>query len=237
VKSRNDAWKLVAAIVVIAALITLTVIALKSKDGSTVTKGALVYTRTPTNAAANLPGAATIATGDTDSRGGLTPLPVDQSAPDAPAPPNNNPSAPGGPVAPQLTCPAPLPPATHTGGVANLTAIIPAFGPYSAEAFTFLPAFEPAFPVLGPLFPVFEAMLAAGQPLLDASLPVLNSFEQSGYDALAPLYTPVRPQILAGEAQAAAAFNPLMAQLAATDGSGCVADVADIVAGVVLGAF
>lgn len=235
---RTNSLKLVAAFVVIAALVTLAVIALKTEGGSTETKGALVYTRTPTNAAATLPGPATIATNVSDSNGGLTALPPEPgtTAPVAAVPIDNTP-APGGPVSAQLTCPAPIPPATRTGGLANLTAIIPVFGPFSAEAFTFVPAFEPAFPVLGPLFPVFEAMLVAGQPLLDAGVPVVNSLEEAGFDALAPLYGPVRPQILAGEAQAAAAINPLMAQLAATPGSGCVANVADVLATLLLTAF
>jgi len=234
---RTNSLKLVAAVVVIAALVTLAVIALKTDGGSTETRGALVYTRTPTNASATLPGPGLIATNLSDSPGGLSALPPETSTTPSPAGPGDNTAAPSGPVAAQLTCPAPIPTATRTGGLANLTAIIPAFGPFSAEAFTFVPAFEPAFPVIGPLFPVFEAMLVAGQPLLDAGIPVLNSLEEAGFDALAPLYGPVRPQILAGEAQAAAAINPLMAQLAATPGSGCVANVADVLASLLLAAF
>ncbi len=227
--------KIVAALVVIAALISLAFIAIKTKGDSTETRGALAFVETPGNVAARLPGPVAIATTGSDSDdivGGITTQRPAASPTQTPSPEE---SAPGGRVAAQLTCPAPLPSATRTGGVANLTAIIPLFGPFSAEAFTFLPAFEPAFPVIGPFFPIFEAMLAAGQPLLDAGVPVVNALEQSGYDAFAPFYGEIRPQVLAGEAQAAATLRPVVEQLATTDGSGCVANLADIVATVVLG--
>ena len=227
--------KLVAALVVVAALISLAVIAIKTKGDSTETRGALAFVDTPDPAATRLPGPTTIATdasNTTDVLGGLIDGPTDTRKPAPDSPPDRD--APEGPVAAQLTCPAPLPPATRSGGVASLTPIIPVFGPFSAEAFAFLPAFEPAFPVIGPLFAAFGAMLVAGQPLLDVAIPAINAGEQSGYEAIEPVYGQLRPQVLTGEAQAAAAINPIVGQLAATNGSGCITDLADLIVALML---
>jgi len=245
VRSNNSKLKAVAALLVIVALVSLAFIAIKTKGDktTTTTKGALAFVQSPRRAAVTQ--AAPVV-----GRGNVSPLVSEagETTADQPQPPivggggSVNPAAPtdpgdDGPVNAQLTCPAPLPAATHSGGLANVSGIVPLFGPFSAEAFTFVPALTPAFPVLGPFFPVFEAMIAAGQPLLDTGVPVVNQLETAGFDALAPLYAPVRPQILAGEAQAAAGLSPLVEQLATTPGTGCVADVADILASLLLVAF
>ena len=145
---------------------------------------------------------------------------------DAPAPaPTATPSiptpapAPDAPVA-LAACELGLPVPTEQAGLANLIAIVPLFGPFSPEAFAMVPAFQPAFPLFGPL------LIEGGNQLnglpLDALVNLLRPLETSGFNALSPLYGPVRPQVLAGESQVASALAPGVAAFASLPGATCV---------------
>ena len=99
---------------------------------------------------------------------------------------------------------------------------MPLFGPFSAEAFALMPAFQPGFEALGPLFPVFEQGLDQAAPLLAAITPTVQQLGQAGFGVLAPLYGPYRPDVLAAEAQLAAGLQPIIDQLASAPGSECL---------------
>ncbi len=147
------------------------------------------------------------------SPGASTPAPSPSAGPSPSTPPPGAPAA----LAP---CELGLAVPTEQAGLANLVSIIPLFGPFSPEAFAMVPAFEPAFPLFGP-------MLIAGGSQLD-SLPVdqvvsvMRPLENQGYDAISSLYAPARPQVLAGEAQLAAALRPGVAAFAALPGATCL---------------
>lgn len=115
-----------------------------------------------------------------------------------------------------------LPAPQQVGGIQSLTRLIPLFGPFSAEAFAMLPAFQPGIEVLGPLFPVFEQGLDAAAPLLDVVTPVVAQLGEAGYGVLAPLYGPYREAVLDGEEQLAAFLEPIVRSLAETPGSECL---------------
>lgn len=106
-------------------------------------------------------------------------------------------------------------------GLANFVPIIPLFGPFSPEAFAFVPAFNAGFPLLGPLVIAGGDGLKQAQPLLDAAVPVVNSLEEQGFNALSPLYGPVRPQVLDGEAQLASLIAPGVEAFASLPGATC----------------
>ena len=87
----------------------------------------------------------------------------------------------------------------QVGGIQSLVRLIPLFGPFSAEAFAMLPAFQPGIEALGPLFPLFEQGLDAAAPVLDLATPVVQQLGQAGFGVLAPLYGPYREDVLAGD--------------------------------------
>jgi hypothetical protein len=136
-----------------------------------------------------------------------------------------------GPASTFAACPAlGLLPPEDVGGLQNLVALIPLFGPFSPEAFAMLPAFQPGIDALGPLFPVFGRGLDAAAPVLSLLTPVEQQLTQAGFDALAPLYTPFRPQFLAAEQQLAAQLQPVVQQLATAPGSECLVDLEAVLA-------
>jgi hypothetical protein len=121
----------------------------------------------------------------------------------------------------------------EVGGLQSLIALVPLFGPFSPEAFALMPAFQPGFEALGPLFPVFEKGLDAAAPLLDAVTPSVQQLGQAGFGFLAPLYGPVRPQVLAAEKQLAAQLEPVIRQLATAPGSECLVALEGVLASLV----
>jgi hypothetical protein len=213
----------VALVVVVAAFAALAVFALLARayepgrNGITVPNNALSLT-TPRVAA---PASASYA-----ADAGSAPAAVERVASASPATPAAAaPSAPA--AAPAPDAPATLAPCevglavpTESAGLANLVSLIPVFGPFSPEAFAMVPAFEPAFPLFGP------AIIAGGKQLdslpVDQVVSVLRPLENQGYDAIAPLYAPVRPQVLAGESQLAAVLQPGVAAFAAAPGATCL---------------
>ncbi|MBV9412568.1 MAG: hypothetical protein JO148_13290 [Acidimicrobiia bacterium] len=166
---------------------------------------------------------------------GQTPA-VEISAPVVPAPATNAtaPSAPapstaasGTPTPPPGTnglppCPAGLPVPTQQAGLANLVGIVPLFGPFSPEAFAMVPAFEPAFPLMGPLIVSGGQQLDAHTAQMNALVGVVHPLEQQGYDAVSPLYGPYRQQVLNGETSVANAIQPGAAAFANLPGASCV---------------
>lgn len=109
----------------------------------------------------------------------------------------------------------------ESAGLANFVPIIPLFGPFSPEAFAFVPAFNAGFPLLCPLVIAGGDGLKQAQPLLDAAVPVVNSLEEQGFKTLSPLYGPVRPQVLDGEAQLASLIAPGVEAFASLPGATC----------------
>ncbi|MGH9186373.1 MAG: hypothetical protein ACRD0U_11255, partial [Acidimicrobiales bacterium] len=146
------------------------------------------------------------------------------------APTTPPPADPGAAPSPARPCALGLPQPAPGGGLADLIAIIPLFGPFSAEAFAMLPAFEPAFPLFGPLFPLAGDALAGAAPLLGLAIPVAQQLEQAGFDTLAPLYGPQRQAFLAAEAQLAAALAPGAEALTTLPGAECVVALEGIIA-------
>jgi hypothetical protein len=119
-------------------------------------------------------------------------------------------------------CELGLPVPNEQAGLANLVTLVPAFGPFSPEAFAMVPAFAPAFPLFGP-------MIIAGGEQLDAHADEINTLisaahplEQAGFDALNPLYGPYRQQFLAAETQLASTLQPGVAAFASAPGATCV---------------
>jgi hypothetical protein len=133
-----------------------------------------------------------------------------------PAPPA--PPVPVGVPCPQLGLPAP----EEVGGIQSLVRLIPLFGPFSPEAFAFLPAVQPGIDALGPLFPTFQRWLDAAAPVLDVVVPTAQQLGEAGFGALAPLYGPVREDVLAGERALAAYLAPIVESLAEAPGSECL---------------
>jgi hypothetical protein len=172
-------------------------------------------------------------------RGGLPAVvPAAAAAPaPAPAPPAPPAAVPAMPAAAPADCPAlGLPAPTETGGLASVIALVPLFGPFSAEAFAMLPAFEPALPVIGPLFPPAERALESLAPLLDAITPGAQALGQAGFDLLAPFYGPVREQFLSAETDLATAIAPLVQALATAPGTECLVALEGVLTSLLPGA-
>jgi hypothetical protein len=85
-----------------------------------------------------------------------------------------------------------------------------------------VPAFQPGIDALGPLFPIAESLLDAAAPILDAATPPITQGEDAFFQAISPLYLPVRPQVLTAEHQLAGDLEPLIRSLATAPGSECV---------------
>ena len=143
----------------------------------------------------------------------------------AAVPPLPEPAVTGVPC-PQLGLPAPA----EVGGVQSLVRLIPVFGPFAPEAFAFLPALQPGIDALGPLFPVFADGLDGLAPVLDGAVPLAQQLGEAGYGVLAPLYGPVREDVLAGERALAAYLEPIVASLAEAPGSECLVALEGVLA-------
>lgn len=118
-------------------------------------------------------------------------------------------------------CSLGLPPADTSGGLANLIGIVPIFGSFSPEVFAFLPVMEPMLAAGSPLLPVFEQLIVAGAPVLDVGVPVVNQLVNALFDGVSAFYEPIRPSVLSGEAEFAAAIAPYVEQILTAPGSEC----------------
>lgn len=127
-------------------------------------------------------------------------------------------------VAPPPECflAAGLPAPDVDNGLANLVGIVPLFGAFSPEAFAFVPAFQPLLAAGSPLLPVFEQLIAMGDPVFSVVSPTAQQLGQAGLGLLAPLYGPVRQDVLDAEAAFAAQIAPILEQLVAAPGSECL---------------
>ena len=211
----------VAVIVVVIAFIALTVFALSARAY----KAGHPAVRVPnaslglTTPKAALPISSTTPTSGDVVGGLLAPVAAPADTAPASAPPAAPTPAPDSGVH-LAACELGLPVPTEQAGLANLIAIVPLFGPFSPEAFAMVPAFTPGFPLLGPL------VIAGGESLdqlpTDQLATALRPLENQGFDALSPLYGPVRPQVLEGEAQLASALQPLVATFASMPGATCL---------------
>lgn len=143
--------------------------------------------------------------------------------PDAEAPIGQPPALPDG-VTPPVPCAlsSELPTPDVDNGLANLVGIVPLFGAFSPEAFAFVPAFQPLLAAGSPLLPVFEQMIAMGDPVFSVVTPTVQQLGQAGFGVLAPLYGPVRQDVLDAEAAFAAQLAPVLQSLVDAPGSECL---------------
>jgi hypothetical protein len=240
---RREQVRLVAAIVVVVAFIVLAVLAIKaSRSSLSLGRPARASHESPETVGI-IP---TVPTVPAQLAASSAPLPLDTAVSGASSvggedvsgsgsgPTTTTTLAPPPPLGPASTgkaCPAlGLLPPEDVGGLQNLVALIPLFGPFSPEAFAMLPAFQPGIDALGPLFPVLGKGLDAASPVLSLLTPPEQQLTQAGFDALAPLYTPFRPQFLAAEQQLAAQLQPVIQQLATAPGSECLVDLEAVLA-------
>lgn len=121
-----------------------------------------------------------------------------------------------------LSCPLPLAPSTVPGGLASLTTLLPLFGPFSAEAFAGVSLFQPFFPLVAPLLNLLQRLLTPLQPLIDRAVPIVQLIENAGYQTLLPAYGPFRAGFLEFVKNFANSLQPLVQQVAAVPGSGCL---------------
>lgn len=225
-RDRRETVRLAAGVIVILAFIALAALAIAASRSDFSIIGAPAGASVPAPEPGDLPvvpDLRTISTPLPMRPGVLPPVPVlddvapttPSTLPPAPALPDD---APSGKPCEAFGLPAP----DQVGGIQSLVRLIPLFGPFSPEAFAMLPAFQPGIDVLGPLFPTFEQGLDALAPVLDVATPVVVQLAEAGYGALAPLYGPVREDVLAGERQLAAFLQPIVQSLADTPGSECL---------------
>lgn len=137
------------------------------------------------------------------------------------------PTAPADPVA---TCPLGLPPPDVTGGFASLVALVPLFGPFSAEAFAMAKAYEPVIKLFGPFLPAFETLLVALDPTLTPLVTALRQLEDAGFQQLGPLYAPYRPEVLAALGNLADSLAPYSKGLADSPASACIVAIEGVLA-------
>jgi hypothetical protein len=232
IQERRDLIKVIAGIVVILAFVALAALAIAASrsdfsiSAPGVSRPAAVST--PTGGDGDLavpPPPEQPAASSTGTGAGVAPVAEVTSPAEAfttpttapPASPSLTPAGTGKPCA-ALNLPAPA----QVGGLQSLVRLIPLFGPFSPEAFAMVPAFQPGIDALGPLFPIFESMLDAAAPILDAATPPITQGEDAFFQAIGPLYLPVRPQVLTAEQQLAGYLEPLIRSLATAPGSECV---------------
>ncbi len=123
---------------------------------------------------------------------------------------------------PLAPCELGLPVPTQQAGLANLTPLVPLFGPFSPEAFAMVPAFAPGFPLVGPLIVTGGDFMTQNPAFTDAAYNELHPLETAGFATIAPLYEPVRPQVLEGEAALASALAAQFESFAAAPGATCL---------------
>jgi hypothetical protein len=237
---RRDLGRYIAAGIVIAAFIALAALAIAASRSSFsigLPAGASEPDHTAPEALPSVPALTSFAT-PAPAPAPVVPLPPVEAPADpvAPAPtpttlapPPPLEAAPAGVPCPQLGLLAP----DEVGGLQSLISLVPLFGPFSPEAFALMPAFQPGFEALGPLFPVFEKGLDAAAPLLGVVTPVVQQLGQAGFGFLAPLYGPVRGDVLTAEKQLAAQLEPVIRQLATAPGSECLVALEGVLASLV----
>ena len=139
--------------------------------------------------------------------------------------PTTSPSAPAAGERAAAACPLPLPAPADAGGLANLVAFAPAFGPFEAEAFAFAPAYAPFLTLVGPFLSTFAHETASFGPQYAPLITALQLMATAGSNALAPLYAPFRGQVLSGEATLAAALAPGAETISESAAASCLVDL------------
>lgn len=152
-------------------------------------------------------------------------LPASPAPPPSPtpSPPDEGPVSPPPSPEPELAaCALGFPPPERTGGLASLTPLIPAFGPFAPEAFVFSPAYEPLMDLFGPFLPVLADRLAANPEQSDATVTLMRQLTTSGYETMEPFYGPFREDFLDAAAQMAEAMAPYSEALAGSPAAVCL---------------
>lgn len=159
----------------------------------------------------------------TSSSASPAPSPTDDPAPDhdADEPDEETDLAP---------CALGFPPPKRSGGLASLTLLIPAFGPFAAEAFAFAPAYEPVVEMFGPFLPLFADMLAANEEFVTPAIALLRQLEQAGFDQIEPIYGPYRQDFLDAATQLAETLAPYSEQLRDSPAGVCLIALQGLVA-------
>ena len=153
------------------------------------------------------------------------PLVAQPASPPPPAPtppPDAGPTSPPPPEPELSSCSLGFPRPQRTGGLASLTPLIPAFGPFAPEAFAFSPAYEPLMDLFGPFLPVFADQLAAHPEQSEAIVALMRQLTTSGYETMEPVYGPYRQDFLDGAAQLAATMAPYSEELAGSPAAVCL---------------
>jgi hypothetical protein len=130
---------------------------------------------------------------------------------------------------PPTGCPIALPAPTSTAGIGAVYPLIPIFGPFSSEAFVWLPLLQTLVPSTAPLLPLLQDTLVGLQPELNELLPILENLEASGYAVIGPQYAPYRQQVLSAEQQLVSLLLPLAQQGAALPGASCLAPIEGVI--------
>jgi hypothetical protein len=126
-------------------------------------------------------------------------------------------------------CPAGLPAPTNPGAIGDIYPLIPLFGPFSSEAFVWLPLLETLVPVVGPLLPLAEGLLVELQPVLNVLLPIVENLEAEGFAVISPYYAPYRQEVLNAEQQLVELLLPLAQAGASLPGAACLADIEGLI--------
>jgi hypothetical protein len=168
---------------------------------------------------------------------------------DAPAAPSTAPSTPPhspavsqptpteepAPAPPQVAkgkpCPIDIASSETGGGLQSLIDLVPAFGPYKAEAFAFAPAMQPVLQLIGPILERYPALATTLKPALDPLLGAFAKLLDAGFSLISPLYAPYRQQVLDAETKLAAALAPYAQQLANSELGGCIIAVQNALLG------
>lgn len=217
--------QVVLAVLVILAFVALSVFALAAgmyQPGTPSVSGNAAVSLVPPRVASPIASSTQVASRRAGTAGHNVTIGADEPAGSAPVvlPPSGGTPASEAPK-PLAPCELGLDVPTEQAGLANLTPLVPLFGPYSPEAFAMVPAFAPGFGLVGPLIITGGDFLNENPELTQAAYDVLHPLETSGFDALSALYTPVRPQVLAGEEQLAAAIAPQVETFASLPGATC----------------
>jgi hypothetical protein len=128
-------------------------------------------------------------------------------------------------------CPLPLASPAQQGGLQSLIGLSPLFGPFSSEAFAAAPLFQPLLQDFGPFLIAFANSYVTVEPSLAPLIAAVESFENTGFTAVSPLYGPYRSEFLAAETKLATALAPLVTTVASNVATSCFVDIEGMLAG------
>lgn len=145
--------------------------------------------------------------------------PVEPTEPDT--------SGPGTPPATAriARCTIPIKEPTTSGGLQTLIGFAPAFGPFKDEAFAAAAVYQPVLQLLGPILAKYPQIAPKIEPAMAPFLDAFAGLLNQTFTLIAPLYTPYRQDVLAAEAQLAAALAPIVQSLATSPLGGCIVEL------------